>query len=341
MKKILILVFVISGIIAAQSKVGSTAAPFLNIGIGPRAVSMGGTFVATANDVTSLYWNPAGASRSEFSSALFSHSRWFADINYNWAGAMLNMGGMGTIGLSFTYLDYGDMEVTTLREPDGTGEIFNPKDMAIGLTYAYNLTDRFSVGATMKYVHQNIWHTNADAFAADLGVLFLSDIYGLRIGATISNFGTDMQLDGKDLYIQTDINNQIFGNNDQILAKLNTDSYPLPLMFRVGVAIDPVNTETHKVTVGVDAIHPNDNDESFSVGLEYVFMKIVALRAGYKALTFSSEDNFQLTNSEEGLTLGFGLNYDFNPAFGLFVDYAYQDFGKLTYTQQFSMGIRF
>jgi hypothetical protein len=78
---------------------------------------------------------------------------------------------LGTIGLSFTYLDYGDMEVTTLREPDGTGEIFSPKDMAIGLTYSYNLTDRFSLGGTAKYVHQNIWNTNASAFAADLGIL--------------------------------------------------------------------------------------------------------------------------------------------------------------------------
>jgi hypothetical protein len=341
MKKFLLIFFAAAGIIAAQSKVGSTAAPFLNIGIGPRAIAMGGSFVATANDVTSLYWNPAGASRTEFSSALFAHSRWFADITYNWAGAMIATDGMGTLGLSFMYLDYGELEVTTLREPDGTGELFTPKDMAIGLTYAFNLTDRFSIGGTAKYVNQKIWNTSADAFAVDLGVLFLSDLYGMRIGATISNFGTDMQLDGKDLYIQTDINQQIYGNNDQILARLNTDGFPLPLIFRAGIAFDPVNVENHKLTLGLDWSHPNDNDESFNAGAEYVFMNIIALRGGYKAFTLSSEDNFRLANSEEGLTLGFGLNYDFAPGLGLFIDYAYQDFGKLTYTQQFSMGIRF
>ena len=152
MKKFLIVIIAAAGILSAQTKTGSTAAPFLNIGIGPRAAAMGGAFVATANDVTALYWNPAGASRAEFSSALFTHSTWFADINYNWAGAMLNMGGSGTLGLTFMYLDYGDMEVTTLREPDGTGEMFNPKDMAFGLSYAYNLTDRFSVGLSVKYI---------------------------------------------------------------------------------------------------------------------------------------------------------------------------------------------
>jgi hypothetical protein len=194
MKKILILLLLTACVTFGQTKVGSTAAPFLNIGMGPRAVSMGGAFVATANDVTALYWNPAGASRTEFNGAEFSHANWFANINYNWAGAMFNTG-LGTVGLSLTYLDYGSLEVTTLSEPEGTGEYFNPKDLSLALTYAFNLTDKFSIGANIKYVNEKIWNSSASAIAADLGVLFLSNIYGLRIGATISNFGSDMKLD--------------------------------------------------------------------------------------------------------------------------------------------------
>jgi len=333
MKKILFMIIIAAGVLAAQTKVASTAAPFLNVGIGPRAVSMGGAFVATANDVTSLYWNPAGASRTQSSGAMFSHSEWFADVSYNWAGAMLSLNEMGVVGLSVSYLDYGSMEVTTLSEPDGTGETFTPKDMVIALTYGYNLTDRFSIGGSVKYVNQKIWNCSADAIAVDLGVLFISDIYGLRIGATITNFGSDMKLDGKDLYIQTDIDKTIYGNNDQVLASLNTDSYPLPLTFRVGVAMDVINTANHKFTVAADALHPNDNAESLNVGAEYVFMNLISLRGGYKSLF--------LDNSEEGLTLGFGLKWDFDPGLGMFVDYAYQDFGRLDYTQQFSLGVKF
>jgi outer membrane autotransporter protein len=70
-------------------------------------------------------------------------------------------------------------------------------------------------------------------------------------------------------------------------------------------------------------------------------MNFIALRGGFKSLTLSKGDNFKLANSEEGLTLGFGLNYDFAPNLGLFIDYAYQDFGKLTYAQQFSLGVKF
>ena len=333
MKKFLLLFIILLSISFGQTKVGSTAAPFLDIAVGPKAIAMGGAFVATANDVTALFWNPAGASRSQLNGAYFTYSRWFADINYNWAGAMLSMEGVGTVGLSVGYLDYGDLEVTTLREPDGTGEMFNPKDLVIGLTYAYNLTDRFSIGGNIKYINQRIWNTSASAVAIDIGTLFISDIYGLRIGATITNFGTDMQLDGKNLYVQYDINSQINGNNDQVLAKLNTDSYPLPLTFRVGVAMDILNIENNRFTIAADAQHPNDNAESLNVGAEYTLFNIISLRGGYKSLF--------LDNTQEGLTLGFGLNYDITESFGLAVDYSYQDFGILENTQQFSLGIKF
>jgi len=334
MRKLIIILFIVlAGNMFGQSKVGTTAAPFLNVAIGPRAISMGGAFVATADDITALYWNPAGIATQQNNSAMFSYTSWFAGINYNWAAASINLGTMGSLGASVTYLDYGDMEVTTLAEQDGTGEKFTASDMALGLTYAMKLTDQFSMGATVKYINQKIWNSSASTVGFDLGVLFLSDIYGLRIGATITNFGPDMQIDGKDLYVQHDINSQIFGNNDQILATLNTDEYQLPLTFRVGLAMDVLKTSMHRFTVGVDATHPSDNDESLNIGAEYAFNNLVFIRGGYKSL--------MLDNAEEGLTLGFGLNYDIAPNLGIFVDYAYQDFGILENTQHFAIGLKF
>lgn len=335
MKRLYFLVILVSAcsLMFGQTKVGSTAAPFLSIGIGPRAVGMGGAFTATANDITALYWNPAGVARMGGSGAYFSHTKWFADINFNYAAAMLSLGDWGTVGGSVTVLDYGETEITTVKEPDGTGAKYGAKDLAMGLHYAMNLTDRFSIGGTVKYVQQSIWNTSASTVAFDLGVLFLSEIYGLRIGATISNFGGDMTMDGKDLYVLYDIDPGIFGNNDQILAKLKTDPYPLPLTFKVGAAMDVINSSDLRLTLGVDALHPSDNSESINVGGEVVYKNLIALRGGYKSLF--------LDNAEEGLTLGVGLNYDISPNLGLSVDYAYQEFGLLKNTQFFSLGIRF
>ncbi|MCB9248885.1 MAG: PorV/PorQ family protein [Ignavibacteriales bacterium] len=333
MKKIILIYLISFGFVFAQSKTGSSAAPFLNVAIGARPIAMGGAFSATANDVSALYWNPAGVSRIAGSEAMFSYSTWFADINYNWSGAAINLGGMGTVGLSVTYLDYGSMEVTTLAEQDGTGQMFDANDIALGLTYAYNLTDKFSIGGTAKYIEQRIWNSSATSVAFDLGVLYYSDIMGLRIGASISNFGSDMSLSGKDLLVQHDIDLQIEGNNEQILATLNTDSYPLPLLFRIGLAMDVIKIEDHVVSIGIDALHPNDNDESLNVGLEYVLYDLLALRGGYKSLF--------LDNTEEGLTLGAGIKYNFAPGLGFYFDYAYQDFGIFENTQHFTLGLRF
>lgn len=333
-KSIIFLILTLfTGSLISQTKVGSTAAPFLNIGIGSRAIGMGGAITATANDVTALYWNPAGISRTENNEALFSRTSWFADITFNWAGAKINLGNYGSIGLSLTYLDYGEIEVTTLREQDGTGEFFSAKDMSLALTYAYNLTDRFSIGGSVKYINQSIWNSSASAIAFDLGTLFYSDILGLRIAATISNFGTDMRLSGKDLLVLYDVDPTIYGNNDQILANLKTDSYPLPLLFRVGLAMDLINTKLNKLTVAADALHPNDNAEHLNVGAEYVFNDFISIRGGYKSLF--------LKNSEEGLTFGVGVKYDFYPGFGVNFDYAYQDFGILKNAQHFSISFRF
>jgi hypothetical protein len=142
-----------------------------------------------------------------------------------------------------------------------------------------------------------------------------------------------MSLSGKDLLVQHDIDGQIEGNNDEILASLNTDSYPLPLLFRIGLAADIIDMEDHLFTIAVDALHPNDNDESLNVGAEYVLYDLIALRGGYKSLF--------LDNSEEGLTLGVGLKYTFAPGLGLYFDYAYQEFGVLDNTQHFTLGLRF
>ncbi|MBI9071750.1 MAG: PorV/PorQ family protein [Melioribacteraceae bacterium] len=336
MKKFLIIIILFAGVVFGQSKTGTTAAPFLNMAYGPKAISMGGAFVATANDASAMFWNPAGLSRQVSSSAMFSQSKWIADIDYNWAGAMINLDGMGTLGLSIIYLDYGDMEVTTLSEQDGTGQMFSANDMSLSLSYAYNLTDRFSIGGNVKYIEQNIWNSSASTMAVDLGVLFISDIYGLRIGASISNFGGDMTMEGKDLLVQHDIDPNIYGNNEQILAYLDTDDYPLPLLFRVGIAMDVIDMDMHKLTLAADALHPNDNDESINVGAEYGFNNWVFFRAGFT--------NAFLDNAEAGLTLGAGLNYDFAPNFGIMIDYAYQDVGVFSdeqSVQHFSVGIRF
>ena len=321
------------GQISDVSKVGITAAPFLEIGIGARAVGMGGAFVGTADDASALFWNPSGIARSPNMQFLFMHADWLADISFDFAGFSIPLGPFGSIGASLTSLNYGEMLVRTVNSPDGTGERFNSGDIAVGLSYARGLTDRFSIGFTVKYINQRIWHESANGFAMDFGTLFITGFKGLRIGATLSNFGTDMRMEGKDLLVYHDINPYIQGNNDRTPSNLETQHWPLPLTFQFGLAMEILQTPMSRVTIAADAIHPSDNTESMNLGAEYGFRDMLFLRAGYRDML--------LRDGEQGLTFGAGFGQRFVGNLKVQLDYAYADFGRLENVQRFSLSLSF
>ncbi len=211
------------------SKRGTTAAPFLTIGQGARSIAMGSAFVGVSNDVSSIYWNPAGLTKAEGVQIMFDHTQWIADIKYNFLAVSYNLGDMGTIGVSFLTSNIGEMKVTTIEQPNGTGETFSASDMAISLAYAIQLTDRFSIGFNPKFIYQGIWKMSATAFALDLGVQYVTPFDDAVLAMSISNFGTKMQLLGNSNLVLYDPDPFGTGNNGKIPAYLETNSWSLPL----------------------------------------------------------------------------------------------------------------
>lgn len=315
------------------SKKGTTAAAFLSIGQGVRAVSMGGAFVAVADDPSAIYWNPAGITQLDGFNITFDHTNWIANINYDYIAGTYGIGEFGTIGFSLTMSDIGEMAVTTIDEPEGTGEVFTASQAAFSLTYARKLTDNFSIGFNPKFIIENIWTMSAKAFAIDLGVQYTTPFDGMVLAMSISNFGGKMQLSGNANVILYDPDPYNGGNNDKIPANIETDGWSLPLTYRVGVAYSPVHTDMHKLTIAADALHPSDNYESVNLGGEYVFHDIISIRGGYKSLF--------LKNSEESLTLGIGIKQLLLGNVALRVDYAYENFGRFSNIQKFGVSISF
>ena len=317
------------------SKTGTSSAVFLEIPVGARAIGMGGAFVGTANDVTSLYWNNAGSARLSRSEAMFNHVEWIADTRFDHAALAVPLEGVGTLGLSFTSLSMDDMIVRTVERPDGTGERFSAGSFAVGVHYARSLSDKFSIGFTAKFISETIWDMQAQAFAIDVGTLFTTNfLNGMRIGAQISNFGTDMKLSGRDTRTFHAIDPSKIGSNDQIPQNIELDSWHLPLNFQFGVAIDAIRSDDHIVTVEADALHPSDNYESMNVGMEYGFHNTLFLRGGYQSLF--------LGDSEGGISLGAGVLADLfgNDIQGRF-DYAFTDFGRLKGVHVFAVSVLF
>jgi len=317
------------------SKTGTVAATFLEIPVGAPAVGMGGAFVSVANDVTSLYWNPAGAALLPGAEAVAVHTNWIAETKFDFAGIVLPLGELGSFGFSITSLSMEDMKVRTVELPEGTGEYFSAGDLAVALTYARPLSDRFAIGFTVKYIQQTIWHESASAFALDVGTSFRTDLIGgLIIGATLSNFGTAMQMAGRDTRTVISVDPTKMGSNSQIPVNVELNSWALPLLFQIGVSTTALKTDDLRWIVAADALHPSDNYESVNVGTEVAYKDLLMLRGGYHSLF--------LNEAEGGLSFGIGLSS--NTLLGstqIMFDYAYRNMGRLDNVHVFSLGARF
>lgn len=314
--------------------IGTSAATFLEISVGARASGLGGAYVSIANDASALYWNPAGIVWANKFQIEVMHNEWLAGTSYDFAGTVIPLPNLNSaIGFSYISLSMDDQPVRTVQRPEGTGEFYDAQDYAIGLTYAMALTDRFSFGLTGKYISQRIWNESGSAFALDLGIFYNSQLKGLRLGFSMSNFGSEIKLTGRDLNTTVDPDKEN-ENFDRVPATYNTDSYSLPLLFRVGVSYERDWGTWGSTLLSVDLNHPSNAPESINLGFEYGFMNMFFIRGGY--------ENLYEDGAVNGLTLGCGIDYyNVSESFGVRFDYAWSDWGILDNAQRFSIGLVF
>ncbi len=314
------------------TKTGTTSASFIKIGVDARAASMGNAFTAMTGDVSSIFWNPAGIAYIHGVNMLAVNNSWIADIDINYAAIGINTGTAGVIGFSLNSMRVPRDKVRTVENPEGTGEYWEAGGLAINLSYARRLTDHFSLGGNVKMIHENIWHSSSTSFAGDLGVLFVTPFFNTRLGASITNYGGKMQLDGRDLNISVDPDPDNIGTVEYVDGKYSTEAFPLPLLFRVGISGDILNQQSLKVTYALDAMHPNDNTEVVNTGIEIGVAEMFFLRAGYANLFRDS--------AEEGLSFGAGINYRiWGSNSKLRIDYSYTDFGRFNGVKRVSLGM--
>lgn len=320
-----------TGLLFATTKSGTSAAQFLKIGSQARTMGMGEATVASPEGLSALQWNPAGLARYETQSASFSQSNWLVGTQFFNAAGSMNLGRMGTVAAQLTILDFGEMAVRTEQEPEGTGEYFVAQNMNLGIAYANNLTDRFSIGGQVKYIRESIWHMTASTVAVDVGTLFITPFKDIRLGMSITNFGGKMQLSGRDVRFFNDPAEDMYGNNDQIPANYELDKWAIPLTFRVGLAGEFIDKGYIKWSWALDALHPSDNTEYINLGTELELWKMLYLRTGFRTLFMDERSG--------GFTAGIGMKYQFTPNSGIQFDYAFMDYGDLGFVNMFTIGI--
>lgn len=320
------------GYVDDVTNAGTSAAAFLQIGVGARAQAMGNATTALVSDATSMFWNPASiAGMGGTAHLAFDHTAWLAGTKLDYIGAVFALSPSTSVGLSVMNFQMVDNQpVRTVDQPEGTGEFYSASDLALGLTYGVALTNRFSAGLTGKYIREQLWNETASTFAVDLGVRYRTKLPGFFLAASITNFGGDMRLEGRDLLRPYD-DDPSNSSNDQLNVRLDTDAFSLPLYFRFGLGYEVNVGELHRFTLATDLLHPSDNSEALNIGGEYTFWNTLSLRGGLVALF--EEDR------TGGSSFGAGVKRRLLGGVGVSADYTYAQWGVLDNTHRITISI--
>ncbi len=304
----------------AFQRTAQTGFQFLHLPTTARNAAMAGIHVASS-DAAAAFSNPANLTAIDNIDLAISHISYIADIQYNTGVVAKNFGLWGVLGVRVASLDAGDMvrtenvldEVANTTSRSGDLGTFTAGNLLVGLTYARAITDRLSVGGNVSYIQEKLAETEVNNLSIDFGVYFETGFRSLRLALVAKNIGPDAEYVGFT---------EVFGV---------PQSVRMPIDFRFGVAYDFLGSEAtpgqSRLTGYLEGVHPNDGPERVHAAVEYELLDMFAARAGYR-----------MNYDEQGLTAGAGVNFStigFNGRF----DYAYVDYGRLSYTHILTLGI--
>jgi len=320
------------------NKKGATAASFLKLDIGARAIGLGGAFSTIADDGTAMHYNPAGL--ADFTKVTFTYHNvdLYADIRQQFIGIAVPFGGANTFGFYVNYVDLGSIERTTTLSPNGMNptEFCYSSDAAYALVFSRRLTDRVLFGVSVKYAVEKMWNESAVGASVDFGTIYEPGVGGLRLGMSIRHLGPEMRMDrgpGFTFYKQQ---TDTYPGQRQIPSKMITDKFPLPTVFTVGVSFDLVGptsvllaNDMNRFSVISEANDAFDAPMRAIYAVEYEWNSMIALRSGVR----QNYDAFRYS-------FGGGLKFPIRNSELLF-DYAYADYGDLEGIYVTSLEIRF
>jgi len=274
----------ISGRIPGFSGLGTRAGEYLSIPTDARGVAMGGAFTATADGLGSIFYNPAGLGFLTGPTFAFTTVNLTLDFQINHAAGVVTFADGAAIAGGFaTFLTMNPLEVTTVYRPEGTGDYFDSYSSIIGGTFAYNISDRFSAGANLKWVHEDIWDVTANAFSMDIGANYHTDFMGrtIHLGLVIRNLGTNMTFKGNRLFREIDPSRLLDDENppreittqrqtrSPRYGNLRASTFNLPTALSLGIMYQVMTREFDGLMVSGDYSQPNNLDYMFSAGTEY------------------------------------------------------------------------
>lgn len=327
----------LSGKVENGNRIISTGVPLLLIAPDSRAGAMGDVGAASKPDANSIHWNAAKLSFTEKKAGLsFSYTPWLrqivSDIKLMYLSGYYKIDDRSTVGGSLTYFSLGSIDFFS-EEGISTGT-YKPNEFAFDLAYSMKLSNNLSLSLTGRYIRsdltqgQNVGTTQthaANAAAADLGLYYQNKLNidlpsEYAFGLQISNLGTKISYSDNMESSFLPANLRLGGRYTMDFDQFNNLSLMVDLN-KLLVPTPPVYNEDGSIYAGMDpnvgilqgAIQsfydaPNGLKEemqeiSLSVGAEYWYNKVLAVRAGY----FYEAKN---KGARQYLTVGAGLRYN-------------------------------
>jgi len=219
--------------------------PMLRMGVGSRALAMGGAYVAEAHDATAGYWNPAGLADIRCVSLAAMYSAQMAeDRSYNYFGlgwTPSQVTNYGTFGIS--WLNSGITDILRYDSNNNYKGTFKDMNNVFLVSWAFKNEFKqktFSFGLSLKVVQQKIDDYSKTGVGGEAGLKFLVDPR-IALGLMVHDLGTKV------------------------------DNWTVPTSIAVGMAIYPLG-EDHSLSIPIDYGKTlNRNDETFHFGAEYMW----------------------------------------------------------------------
>jgi len=309
----LVVLLVLTQCAEAGTGVAKYAGEFISLGVGGRALGLGGAYVALGNDVTAGYWNPAGLARISYPQLTLMHDERFGSlVNYDYGAVAFPFGSQSTIGVSLLRLGVDDIPDTRNAGVDINGNLtydpsqfsrvdpnrvmyFNAADWAMYVSYARAYSEDFSYGANVKLIRRELGDHGATGIGVDIGVWY-TPLDNLLLGANFQDVTTT--------FLAWDT-----GTNELISPTLKVGSAYLIEAFggRFAPAMDFDIRFENRRTASLAHLGPVSVD--LHTGMEYQFKDLIALRVGYSDI--------------KQLTLGAGVHLP-----KLNIDYSFMRFDQ-------------
>jgi hypothetical protein len=305
-----------------EDRVGSAGASQLLVNPWARSTAFGDASVANASGIESSYLNIAGLTTISKTQLKVNHTNWLssASIGFYSIGYGQKLDSNSFIGISIQSMSFGDVNITTVDNPDGGIGVFSPKSSIINFGYARLFTKNVSGGLNFKLVTESISNLSATGVAFDAGIKYTMDNERLKIGITLKNLGPKMTYSGDGLATQ------ITYNSTGKTATLEQRSQPfeMPSLLNMGLSYDFVFDTIQKLSTMFAFTANSFSNDQYRIGLDYGFNSKnlgFNLRAGYVyEKNLLSVDN--RTNSLTGFTSGFSMDFNVGKSTAIGLEYA-------------------